>query len=491
MTAIYYGNLFSKDCQVFTDRSAFKLNKGKEACIMVGARSLEQHLIEADICQPFYIKEILSKQDWTIFEKENQKKKRKPYAPQAMVGLILYGLLQGLSSLRDLERLARVDLGCMLITDGICPDFSSIGYFIRRHQAVLTDLFFLNLTKSILKITRSGVRSLAGDGTIIEAASSRYALMKQEAIEKEYEILTSKLKNSPENPSLMLDIEQIERASKILQKRIDKRKEQHKPIETVSIHPIEPEAVVQPTKKGKISVPAYKPSVLANEARVVVAFDVDPSNEINSLFSMINKTNQADYGEKIEELLLDGGYDSIEVLERTLKEDIGVLCAAHNKNSKKSEKKKALKESKIKKIDFRYDETLDSYFCPQGKQLTPLRRGKATDTTPAYQTYSTTACHDCPLKIRCTSGKNGRQLKRYEGDELKEALRLVMEHPNAQKRLKKRKAMVEPVFSYIRSRQNLNRFHRKGINAVKIEFSLHMMAYNISRAIAQANKLIV
>lgn len=66
-----------------------------------------------------------------------------------------------------------------------------------------------------------------------------------------------------------------------------------------------------------------------------------------------------------------------------------------------------------------------------------------------------------------------------------------MEHSGAQKRLKQRKAMVEPVFSHIRARQNMNRFKRKGILSVKLEFSLHMMAYNISRAIAQANRLMI
>lgn len=324
---------------MFTDRSVFKLNKKNNASINIGSRSLEQHLLEADIITPFYIKEILSKQDWAIFD-THHKRKRPPYAPQAMVGLILYGLMQGLSSLRDLERLARVDLGCIYITEGICPDFSSIGYFIRRHQAILSDVFFINLTKSILKVTRSGIRSLAGDGTIIEAASSRYSLMREEAIERKQEALKSKLSKNPEDEKLALDIEKIERAATILEERIERRKEQHKSLETVSVHPVEPEAMVQPTKKGKISVPAYKPSVLANESRVVVAFDVHPSNEINSLFSMLDIT-KANYEEKVEELLLDGGYHSIDVLEKAIVEDISVLCALPNKSDKKKDKKKA------------------------------------------------------------------------------------------------------------------------------------------------------
>jgi transposase len=478
--AVKVFHFFKWILKLFTDRSSFKLNKKNNDDIYIGKRTLEQHLLEADICQPFYIKELLSKQDWSIFENKHQNKGRKPYKPQLMVGLIFYGLMQGISSLRDLERLARVDLGCLLITGGIFPDFSSIGYFIRRHQDILIDEFFINLTKAILKITRSGVRELAGDGTIIEAAASRYRLMRQELVEKNYEELKTKSSAHPEDQKLAAATEKMEQASKIIQTRIDKRKAQHKSIETVTINPIEPEAVVQPTKKGKNSVPAYKPSVLANEARIVVAIDVHPSNEIESLMSMLDKTSQLD-GE-VKELLLDGGYESIEVLEESIKRDISVLCTSGGK-SKKSAHHAA--KHQIKKSDFTYDERTDSYTCPQGQQLTPLRKGKATATTPAYQTYSTKACSECPIKNRCTTSNKGRQLKRFEGDELKEALKIVMEQPQAQKKLRQRKAMVEPVFSHLRMRQNFNRFKRKGLKKVKVEFALQIMAYNISRAIAR------
>lgn len=60
-----------------------------------------------------------------------------------------------------------------------------------------------------------------------------------------------------------------------------------------------------------------------------------------------------------------------------------------------------------------------------------------------------------------------------------------MSQPQAQRRLRQRKAMVEPVFSHLRLRQNFNRFRRKGLCGVKVEFALQAMAYNISRAIAR------
>jgi hypothetical protein len=47
-----------------------------------------------------------------------------------------------------------------------------------------------------------------------------------------------------------------------------------------------------------------------------------------------------------------------------------------------------------------------------------------------------------------------------------------------------RQAWVEPVFSVLRGNQNLNRFRRKGLAGVQVEFGLHVLSYNIGRLIA-------
>ena len=78
----------------------------------------------------------------------------------------------------------------------------------------------------------------------------------------------------------------------------------------------------------------------------------------------------------------------------------------------------------------------------------------------------------------------GRRIRRLEGDEAKEALREVMRQPQAQKEFAQRQAMVEPVFSHLRIIQGLTRFRRLGLAGVKREFALHVLAYNLSRAVA-------
>ncbi|GHA88539.1 hypothetical protein GCM10007159_07440 [Modicisalibacter luteus] len=102
---------------------------------------LEDHLRQAGIRAPFVVAELLDAQDWTPFEERYAATGRAPYAPRAMMGLILYGIMHGVSSLRALERLARVDLGGMCVAGGISPDHANIGRFISLHEQTLTQAF--------------------------------------------------------------------------------------------------------------------------------------------------------------------------------------------------------------------------------------------------------------------------------------------------------------------------------------------------------------
>jgi hypothetical protein len=54
----------------------------------------------------------------------------------------------------------------------------------------------------------------------------------------------------------------------------------------------------------------------------------------------------------------------------------------------------------------------------------------------------------------------------------------------AWKTFSQRKVIVEPVFSGLRRQQGLDRFRRRGLQGVTREFALHVMAYNLSRAVA-------
>lgn len=95
-------------------------------------------------------------------------------------------------------------------------------------------------------------------------------------------------------------------------------------------------------------------------------------------------------------------------------------------------------------------------------------------------------CSGCTLRAQCTNSKTVRTLKRYDGEEIKEAMAAVLNQPAARRQLRRRGAITEPLFADLRERQRLTRFHRHGLKWVKVEFALHCAAYNLHQAAAGA-----
>ncbi len=122
--------------RVTTTSSGRRFKQGDAKTIFLGMMPLEDHLRQAGIVVPFVVADILDAQDWAPFEERYASTGRAPYAPRAMLGLILYGIMQGISSLRALERLARVDLGCMWVTGGIMTHPGAQTVFRQRKAMV-------------------------------------------------------------------------------------------------------------------------------------------------------------------------------------------------------------------------------------------------------------------------------------------------------------------------------------------------------------------
>ncbi len=150
--------------------------------LFLGNTRVDQYLEQAGLTVPLYVASLLDHFEWSEFEGRYASSGRAPYAPQAMVGLILYGTMQGVSSLRALERFARADLGCLWVSGGICPDHASIGRFILLHHDSFSGDLFTQITARALDATHSDGRCVAGDGTVVEASCSHYALLHEEAI---------------------------------------------------------------------------------------------------------------------------------------------------------------------------------------------------------------------------------------------------------------------------------------------------------------------
>jgi transposase len=448
--------------------------------IFLGAVRLDAHLRAMGTTEALRVRELLEEQSWEVFERQYKPGGRRPYAPPAMLGLVLYGIGKGVSSLRELERLARLDLGCMWITGGLCPDHASIGRFIQQHDAHMSGAFLEGLTRSVLRVTASGVETVAGDGTVVQAAASRYRTLKQEAARAAAEEARAAAQANPEDAKLQARAAQAEEVQETLAQRAAAREAKGKPTQSTSISPVEPEAVVQRQKDKKTFAPSYKPSILANAARVIVGWELDPSSETTVVAPMLD---QAERLGGVQSALFDAGYHSDAVLETAAQRGIEVLCPEGQALSTDDWTRQSDKQ--YPKSQFVYDPATDSYTCPAGARLTPKDRCHGKHPRDQYIRYATPACATCASRARCTRGEGGRHIKRYSGDAAKEALRAAMTDPERRRRYRQRQAMVEPVFSVLKLRQGLTRFRRRGLAAVRREFALHVMAYNLGRAIAR------
>lgn len=456
--------------------------------IRIGDRRLDEHLQAMGLRDGLRLRQVLSELDWSEFVSCYSHGGRPGYAPWLMVGIILFGLMRGSSSLRELERFAKGDLECMWVSGGISPDHSILGRFIMRHEQSLSGPLFEAIVQKALQRTDSNKQCLAGDGTVLEAMSSRFALIRREALQQLCEQAQESGADADgpadaddQNATVDKKVASLSSQSEALRRAQQALSERPRAQAVVMT---EPEAGLLKLKNGRGYRPAYQVTVLANAARVVVDAQVHGSNEQAALIQTLKRLES----EQTQELLLDAGFNSYEILELTLEQQISVLCPEQSESQSTDERSSRVSRHWPMRL-FRYEAEGDYYVCPSGQPLHPQRHfaGNPAEGKRAYVQYATPACRTCQSRSQCTT-REARTVQRTQGQDIKEALRQVMQQPQAKQRFAQRKAMVEPVFSTLRERHGLNRLRRRGLDQVRLEVRLHLMAYNLSRVLAYARR---
>ncbi len=120
-----------------------------------------------------------------------------------------------------------------------------------------------------------------------------------------------------------------------------------------------------------------------------------------------------------------------------------MLCPTGRATSEQSWERRAGRGGKFPKQAFQYVAERDVYRCPSGRE--PIYKERKVDTFGRhYRLYRGTRCADCQLRQRCTESKHGRPLKRYEGEELKEAMNQVLSQPAARAKYQRRGRSSNP-----------------------------------------------
>jgi transposase len=266
----------------------------------------------------------------------------------------------------------------------------------------------------------------------------------------------------------------------------------------------DPEAALGWDKTGTYR-PLYNvPLVQATDAPLTLSWDVLPRNNDDGLLKPMMEKTQEHVGHHLDAVLVDGAFVSVGEVVWCENEGIVVYAPPRKAEAAKAEVIKAegekaesektapppapngpaAKEEKFPKAAFRYDRVEKVYHCPQGKRLeeatrTTVQRRNGIELPMIVHRASGQDCQACPEQQRCTSNpKQGRTVKRYEGEEALERLEQRMTEPASQQVYHLRSRTVELGYADLKEHRGLRVFRCFGRQRARAQAGLVILASN-------------
>ena len=225
-------------------------------------------------------------------------------------------------------------------------------------------------------------------------------------------------------------------------------------------------------KAGGGSIVGYNvQTAVDSKHHLIVAHEVtNATSDRSQLSSMAGKASEA-LDAKDLMVLADPGYYKGEEIVECYESGITALVPKVDTSGKRA-------KGQYTRSDFIYDADKDEYICPAKERVT--YRFTTEEKGKQLRAYWTNGCGSCALKANCTTGKE-RRIKRWEKEHiLEQAEANLKKNPDA---MRQRKRLVEHPYGTIKHWMGSTHFLMKRLPNVQAEMSLHVLAYNMRRAI--------
>ena len=407
---------------------------------------------------------------------------RPGYDPRVLMGLFLWGHLNGIRSSRKLERESHRNLEVIWLCESLRPDFKTIADFRKDNGEGIKGVV-VEFRRWCLAAGLYGQEMVAVDGSKFKAVNSKernftrkklsQLMARERAKISEYlEAVAEADEAESEEPAL--SAEQLQEKIAGLERYLAEHEALERKLEASGESQVsltDPDAKLMKTARGS-EVSYNVQTVVDSKHKLIVAYEV--TNERNDLGQLAVMAQQAKAALQVEELtvLADGGYYEGNALKEC--EQAGVTTYLPPPQSREA-KRRGIFEQK----QFRYDQQRDLYVCPQGEEL--RFRSKKNERGKEFKVYKTKACAGCPLRAQCTTSKYGRKLVRWVDQEVIE--RLQARNRGRPELLKLRKTLAEHPFGTIKWGMDQGFFLLKGRRKVTTEFGLTVLSYNLKRVI--------
>jgi len=433
---------------------------------------------------------------------------RPGYEPATMLKIYIYGYLNRIQSSRRLERESHRNVELIWLTGRLMPCFKTIADFRKDNRKAIRRVCteFVGVCRELDLYSATLV---AIDGSKFKAVNSRDKNFTRKSVKRRLERTQANIDRylakldavDKEEPEI------AEVTAKELKKKIASMEAKMEALEgyqaEVEAHPDKQVSLTDPDcrsmmKAGGGSTVGYNvQTAVDSKHHLIVAHEVtNVTTDRSQLSSMAVQAREAltapapqqtsaeedeeeevgeesDTATKKQSLLVvaDPGYYKGEEIVECYEAGITALVPKTNTSGSKA-------KGRYSKADFRYDAEANEYICPAGERLT--HRHDSHENGKTLWVYWTTRCSECPLKADCTTGKE-RRIKRWEKEHILDAAdALLKKNPDA---MRQRKKLVEHPFGTIKHWMGSTHFLTKRLPNVQAEMSLHVLTYNLRRAI--------
>ncbi|MEM1144886.1 MAG: IS1182 family transposase [Pseudomonadota bacterium] len=410
------------------------------------------------------------------FKAEHADTGRPGYHPRTMLKIYVYGYLNQVHSSRRLERESKRNVELMWLTGRLSPDFKTIADF-RCNNGEAIHLVCREFVMLCRKLNLLG-DTVAVDGSKFKAVNNRdknytKAKMKRRIAEVEASIerYLDRLDEADESASAE-DTRPIKDKIAALEEEMDRLKKLkvrmlEAPDEQISLTDSDSRSM----KSRGTGVVGYNVQTAVDVAtHLIVAHEVtNVGIDRRLLGPMATKAQEVLASDGPVSVIADQGYYRGEELLACEEAGIAAYVAKADTSGKRG-------KGEFTRKQFRYVPEDDEYECPAGERA--IYRFTGTEAGKQIRRYWSSACSRCPIKSQCTPG-DYRRIRRWEHEDVVErAESRLSEYPEA---MRVRRATVEHPFGTLKQWMGTG-FLTKQKHNVSTEMSLHVLAYNMKRA---------
>ena len=402
---------------------------------------------------------------------------RPAYNPRDLLKLYLYGYLNEIRTSRKLERETLRNVEVMWLVRQLTPDHKTIANFRKDNAGALPQVF-REFTKLCRELNLFGAELVGIDGSKFRAVNSRErnfsaAKLKHRLgwIEAKIEQYLTALAAEDE-----VDSDEQSGSATALQEKIALLRRRQQEYEGLQ------EQLAESGDK-QMSLTDSEARLMTGRQGHHVSYNmqiaVDSKHKLVADFAVTNEANdvnclaplalgaQTELGVKELKVCADRGYYNTSQIKE---------CEAAGIEVHMDRPARPSPAGIFPLEQFTYDGTADVYTCPAGKRLSY----RSFDREKQARCYWTEACHSCPLKSQCTSGKV-RKIKRPLGQDAAE--RMLQRVSADRTNVELRKQLVEHPFGTIKRAMGQGHFLLRGKEKVRGETSLTLLAYNLKRVL--------